>query len=389
MTALNIRSLNKKSQRKSDLESKSEKSEISKSGKSDSGCHGNGKGKLLSKPQQKSDSPAKESQEFNGESAIVFQAVGIIEGEVSFADEQQPTVTLDGKEYSLLPSGVKQKSVYRQLRRLKKDIEKTGISTRKLLVYPRITHSQQTNYLEEISFQVMNFDYKIKEEINTLLGERGFFLRGLWQFIPVCSFPCISVFKNSNDRNIKNLKKVNPINRVKLLEPCHVPVLWENPSVKPFHYDPNLNELDKDSPMFIKIKARFVPEKDCFQFEEQVELPLEEPPRFLKVTEEDKRAAEEEMQQKLMTSEGLQEEVKPTKQTHPTLQFGEGLTAVALAKRLGVSDSTVSQQSRKGEDKFAVWSRNKDPDGLAWQRCETVTITASRKSRPRYFPVSH
>lgn len=43
------------------------------------------------------------------------------------------------------------------------------------------------------------------------------------------------------------------------------------------------------------------------------------------------------------------------------------LTQSALAKRLGCSDKAIQKHREKGsKEKFATWSRDRDPDGIAW-----------------------
>jgi hypothetical protein len=42
------------------------------------------------------------------------------------------------------------------------------------------------------------------------------------------------------------------------------------------------------------------------------------------------------------------------------------LTQSALAKRLGVSNHVVQRQKQYGRENFAAWSKERDPDGIAW-----------------------
>jgi hypothetical protein len=45
----------------------------------------------------------------------------------------------------------------------------------------------------------------------------------------------------------------------------------------------------------------------------------------------------------------------------------EPLSQSALAKRLGCSDKAIEKQRKQGDkEKFAAWSRDRDPDSLAW-----------------------
>ena len=48
-------------------------------------------------------------------------------------------------------------------------------------------------------------------------------------------------------------------------------------------------------------------------------------------------------------------------------QVAVPLTQSALAKRLGCSDKAIEKQRKQGDqENFAEWSRQRDPDGLAW-----------------------
>jgi hypothetical protein len=63
-----------------------------------------------------------------------------------------------------------------------------------------------------------------------------------------------------------------------------------------------------------------------------------------------------------------------------TQNFNQGLTGAALARRLGVDQSVISRNAKKGPEHFKEWSRNPknggqggkiaDPDGYAWERRE-------------------
>ena len=44
-----------------------------------------------------------------------------------------------------------------------------------------------------------------------------------------------------------------------------------------------------------------------------------------------------------------------------------GLSARGLSDRLGVSHVTIGRKKKKGRDIFTAWSKELDPDGLAWE----------------------
>ncbi|MCA1992418.1 MAG: DUF4349 domain-containing protein [Coleofasciculus sp. S288] len=60
---------------------------------------------------------------------------------------------------------------------------------------------------------------------------------------------------------------------------------------------------------------------------------------------------------------GLASELEPATGTQ---QPETPLTQSALAKRLGVSNHVVQKQKQHGRENFAAWSKQRDPDGIAW-----------------------
>jgi hypothetical protein len=221
-----------------------------------------------------------------------------------------------------------------------------------------------------------------------------FILRGLWQFVPVCSIPCISIFKNLTPQNIKTIEGATPNQRINFLKAHHLPVFWENPTVSPFHFQPELNALDQNFPQFVQVKAEFLLLEDAFRVKEQIAPPQRESPRFFDEIQEEEANNPKTIIEKVKTSKEKAETIRleQAKEHHhfSSIEIDnteEGLSAIALGKRLGVSNSTIGQQSKKGKDEFAAWTKRKDPDGLAWERRQVPT--SKGKSKPRYFPVSN
>ncbi|MBD2130084.1 ribbon-helix-helix domain-containing protein [Microcoleus sp. ZQ-A2] len=62
----------------------------------------------------------------------------------------------------------------------------------------------------------------------------------------------------------------------------------------------------------------------------------------------------------------VQSNVPTTALTQPASPPLAPLTQSALAKRLGCSDKAVEKQRKQGQESFIIWSRDRDPDGLAW-----------------------
>ncbi len=61
----------------------------------------------------------------------------------------------------------------------------------------------------------------------------------------------------------------------------------------------------------------------------------------------------------------------------------EPLSQLALAKRLNCSDKAVEKQRKLGKENFAAWSREHDPDGVAW----TWEGTGGRGHPLRFTPL--
>ena len=94
---------------------------------------------------------------------LIFKAVGIIRGEVNFSDDSHATVTINQKQYPLFYSRSRP-----ALSGLRQEIEKTGISTYRLIVYPKVTHFPNRNQSHQLSFQLVAFD--VGRDSNSILN---------------------------------------------------------------------------------------------------------------------------------------------------------------------------------------------------------------------------
>ena len=194
----------------------------------------------------------------------LFQAVGIIKGEVKFSDEGKITVTLSKFEYGIECN----KKHSDALSGLKKEMISTGESIQRLIVYPKVMHFPSKDQPQRVWFQLVGF---VKEGcemgIATELADNQFKLCGLWQFIPVCRPPCISIFLNFTTERLELLKATDdPATDAKFMKTNHVPVLWKDSPVRPFRFNPKANKEDQGHPYFVQIKAAFLPHRDAFGF---------------------------------------------------------------------------------------------------------------------------
>ena len=97
-------------------------------------------------------------------------------------------------------------------------------------------------------------------------------------------------YKNYTSERIEWIKQAESKQRVGFMKPSHLPLFWKDSPVKPFKYNPRLEEQGK--PSFVRIKAKFLPNKSVFAFDSLIEQPTEDVPRFLKASKEDKKEAQ-------------------------------------------------------------------------------------------------
>ena len=220
----------------------------------------------------------------------MFKAVGFITGQVQFDSEGKSSITLGRKQYPLLPGK------HKCLNALQKEIENTGNDTHQLLVYPKVIHFPRKDQNHRVSFQLVAFNVgRQPSGLSDALNDLEFKLLGLWQFIPVCRTPCISIFRNFTQERLQYIKEVEPARKVRFMKASHVPLLWKDAPVRPFRFNPKAGkEEDQGKPFFVQVKARFMPGRDVFGFVEQLEEPLEKAPKFLKASKKDKAEAQKE-----------------------------------------------------------------------------------------------
>lgn len=228
-----------------------------------------------------------QQDESSSEATPRFQAIGLIQGEVSFSEEGKVSVALDGQSYPLFYIPGRRAA----LTCLRQEINKTGNSTQQLIVYPRVTHFPQRNKPQQVTFQLVGFERGERAGVAADLENLEFKLCGLWQFIPVCRVPCVSVFKNFTKERLQYVKEAAPAQRVRFLKPSHVPLIWKDAPVAPFRFNPKAEKEDQGSPAFVQVKAKFVPQKNVFVFDSLLAPPIDKPPNFLKASKQDKQSA--------------------------------------------------------------------------------------------------
>jgi hypothetical protein len=242
--------------------------------------------------QQQEEQEEQEEQAQQQEQLSFFQAVGILSGTIRFNEEGKAFVNLGPKEYPLyyIPSK-KKRQAYDALI---KEITATGNHNQRLIVYPRILHFPKKEQPHNVSFQLVGFDNgKQPQGVAQELQDFEFKLCGLWQFIPVCQTPCITVLRNFSQERLDYIKReeTSALSKVKFMKASHVPVLWRDAPVRPFRFNPKLDKEQQGHPSFVEIKVRFLPNRDVFGFDSLLAPPADKPPRFFKARKEDKAEA--------------------------------------------------------------------------------------------------
>jgi hypothetical protein len=239
---------------------------------------------LASSPESASE-PVPEKIPSSPAEGAFFQAVGIIQGDVT-SDGDKTFVTIGEKSYGLYYAST-HRMAYEAL---KKEILSSGITQQKLIVYPRITHYPGGKQPYRLQFQLAGFLGKeaTVEGLPSILEEKEFKISGLWQFIPVCRVPCISVFKNFNKERLEFIKSAPVDKKVNYMKASHIPVVWRDAPVPPFRFNPKLEKEAQGKASFVQIKARFNSERDNFEFVSLLGVPSFSPPNYLKAGKKDK-----------------------------------------------------------------------------------------------------
>ncbi|HEY9650483.1 MAG TPA: hypothetical protein V6C95_07460 [Coleofasciculaceae cyanobacterium] len=234
-------------------------------------------------------------QEPKPKTNAIFQAIGIIVATVNFDDNNRGQVILGDKQYSLFSVSNRQQS-YQALNKL---IQTTGQKQQRLIVYPKVIHFPSNEQPYQLAFQLAGFDKPNgNNSIAKELDDFQFKLCGLWQFIPTCPIPCISVFKNFSPERVAYIKKATPQQRVKFLKPIHIPVSWNDAPIEPLRFNPELDKQQQGRASFVEIMTQFLPEKDLFAFTQLCSPPSQTLPRFLTAGKKDKAKAQQAQKQK-------------------------------------------------------------------------------------------
>ncbi|MEL6442151.1 MAG: hypothetical protein AAFQ80_23265 [Cyanobacteria bacterium J06621_8] len=223
---------------------------------------------------QKQVKKTKSNQQSESDHPTIFQAVGLIKC-MTQIKEDRLYITIDGQAYELKRG---QKRTHQKFEELKREIEQNGSKELWLRVYPKIVHDSIN---EEIRYW-FNLVKAFKHKSQCRNQQEGFILRGIWQYIPYCCEPVISIHRNVD--RFYQYKRLPPGAKKNFARVLAFPVIWHAP-VEPFRYNP---ELDRDQQMpryFVQVRAVF--EDDQFEVIEEIEQPTLDIPRYIKPRKKD------------------------------------------------------------------------------------------------------
>lgn len=222
----------------------------------------------------------------------IFQAVGCLVGDILFKAENKSVILVDGKEYPLFAAYEKKQAFYA----LRKEILTTGKTLQKIIVYPKIIHFPKRDDPYIVAFQLVGFIGSSKPQPEFDLKDREFILKGLWQFIPVCQTPVVSVLKNFTEERLSSVKEMDLEGKVRFMKATHAPLLWRDASARPFRFNPradvakkeggeeNQEGVEREPKFFISVKARFLPNRDVFAFVEELSKPVPRSPKAFRAS---------------------------------------------------------------------------------------------------------
>ena len=172
---------------------------------------------------------------------------------------------------------------------LKLQIKNTANNEQRLIVHPRVIHFPNREQPYIFYFELVGFEGRLTLDLGIFkdLNDFEFKIFGLWQFIPVCKTPCVSVFRNFTEERKLFIKAADPLVKLRFVKSSHLPLFWQSSSVMPFRFNPRLDKENQGQPKFVQIKAKFVTGRDSFVFLEELAAPLDEAPRFLKASKLD------------------------------------------------------------------------------------------------------
>ena len=231
-----------------------------------------------SKPNSAEKKEEKESStEKNQNEKPIFQAVGIIEGEVESIDNKlKVSIGTESYDLKFIPGHKK-----RQWSKLKQEIEEKGNCSKTLIVYPQANLNKKGEI--KITFALSKVESSSELRNRLQLKEGEFKLAGLWQYPPKGSTPCITIRRNWEQGFVSYLEKIDEKQKAYILRPNHLPVEWSDSPTEAFRWSEGAGSEGKKAD-FVSVKGVLVAEEHKFKVVEVLAPPTQTIPKYLKAS---------------------------------------------------------------------------------------------------------
>ena len=261
----------------------------------------------LPPPQIAPDNPQAPNKKSQAQTAY-FQGIGTIYGKITPLPDNPGRYTVKSGQYQF-PLKV-------PLFLVEKVNSVIGQSAN-LRVYPQVYLSKKAENNYRLSFRLTWINVSAKSE------EAGLFtLRGIWQILPQYPNPVISIYRNEA-RGKKDK-----------CQPQHIPLLWKNPPVPPFQYDPD--KTKQDPRYFCQVRAKLRPKLQTFEVLEILGEPTKKIPKYIK-SKKTKHSPLAKPTDRRETKSSLPE-VMPTASTEEVIpKKSEGEDVMAIAARMEIT----------------------------------------------------
>ena len=212
----------------------------------------------------------KVEQAIQAKEKTIFQGVGLIRCTPEIKEEKL-YITVDNQEYELRRGKWGSRRHFEQL---KQDIEQKGSRELWMRVYPKIAHNLKKPKIAYFFTLVKVFSDKSQAEKQ----QEDFVIRGIWQNVPYCSKPVISIYRNID--MLQTYKQLSlPAAKKAFARPQDFPVVWSAP-VEAYRYNPKV-ENDKQMPRyFVQVRAVF--KNGRFEVVEMLCEPTLDIPQYIK-----------------------------------------------------------------------------------------------------------
>lgn len=209
------------------------------------------------------------NQKSDGSLTIIFQAVGLIECTPQVENDRL-SIAINANQYELRRTNGPRSQ---QFDLLKQEIEKNGSRQMQLRVYPNIIHDSNKQEIRHLFSLVRAYADKPK----CLDSSSSFVFRGIWQYVPYCSTPVISIHRNID--TLKFYKRLSLSAKRSFIRPQAFPVVWDAP-VKPFRYNPELKKSEQMPRYFVEVRAVF--QDNQYTVVEMLNEPTLKIPKYIK-----------------------------------------------------------------------------------------------------------